>query len=828
MTVPRLALLALLPALAAGCGTPAETPGFIGPAPGYRELAGRLGDFVAAEMEDKGIPAMAIALTDGDRIVWARGFGEARPGVPADADTLFRVGSVSKLFTDVAVVARSEQGEIDLDAEVSEALPGFAPGSPGDPAAGVTLRRLMAHRAGLLREPPVGHYFDDSSPSLEATVESLNGVPLVFPPGSREKYSNAGIAVVGRVLERLAGQPFEEAVTAGVLQPLGLDSSWFSVEAAPPERLASGLMWSYDGREFPAPGFELGMTPAGSMVTSIRDLGAFLTHLAAGRLPGVLGPEALEGMWRVQFPAEGAGQGDTGFGLGFHRSVLEAPGADGATTRHPMVGHGGAIYGFSTELAFLPESGLGAVAVSSVDFTNGVVARIVRLALLELLARAEGPPPDYPRSGPLPAGLADRLHGRWEAPDGSRIRLLARADPARAAGEDRLELEGPTRTVELRAADGPGPSRRWRPGGADWRLVPESRLGAGIEIEVRGAGEATTLALDPGGLVFRRVPDPRPPPPPPDLLPLLGEYGHDHNILFVFESDGALAVLIEWLERQILTPDPGDPDRFLFPDRGLYPGESLRFIRGDDGAVTGASLSGILFPRRPGPGEGTFRIVPRRPVEELRRIAAEASPPEEEGDFLPSDLVRITELDPSIRLDVRYAGTDNFMGAAFYEVADAFLQRPAAEALVRAHRKLADLGLGVTVHDGYRPWRVTWMFHDATPEHQRLFVADPASGSRHNRGAAVDLGVHDLATGAPQRFVSGYDEFSERAFPAYVGGTSEERWLREEVRRAMEREGFVVYEHEWWHFDYRGWERYRLGNESLLEAGASARPGSEP
>ncbi len=820
MTKPRPArrlALALVPVLAAGCGAPVgETAGSVGPAPGVDGLAGRITEFVAAEMEDKGIPAMAIALTDGDRIVWARGFGEARPGVAADADTLFRVGSVSKLFTDVAVVARHEQGSLDLDAEVSEALPGFAPGPPGSPATGVTLRRLMAHRAGLVREPPVGHYFDDSSPSLEATVESLNGAPLVFPPGASQKYSNAGIAVVGRVLEHVAGRPFEEAVTAEVLRPLGLESSWFSVEAAPPERLASGLMWSYDGREFPAPGFALGMSPAGSMVTSVRDLGVFLTRLAGGRLPGVLESGALEAMWRVQFPPEGEADPTTGFGLGFHRSVLEAAAADGTTTRHPVVGHGGAIYGFSTELAFLPETGLGAVAVSSVDFTGGVVARIVRLALLELLARDEGPPPDYPRTWPLPSGVADRLHGRWEATDGTRIRLLARADPDRAPGEDRLELVGPTANLQLRAAE-PGTD------GGPLRLVADSRLATSPRVTVRGSGDETALTLEPGGLVFRRIPDPRPPPPPPGLLPLLGEYGWDHNILFVFESDGVLAVLIEWLERQILTPDPEDPDRFLFPDRGLYPGESLRFLRGDEGAVTGVSLSGIVFPRRSGPGEGTFRIVPRRPVDELRRIAGEASPPVEEGDFLPSDLARITDLDPTIRLDVRYAGTDNFMGAAFYDVADAFLQRPAAEALVRAHRELAALGLGITVHDGYRPWRVTRMFWDATPERQRLFVADPASGSRHNRGAAVDLGVHDLATGAPQRFVSGYDEFSERAFPGYVGGTSEQRWLREQVRRIMEREGFVVYEHEWWHFDYRGWERYRLGNQPLRAIGAEAR-----
>ena len=135
---------------------------------------------------------------------------------------------------------------------------------------------------------------------------------------------------------------------------------------------------------------------------------------------------------------------------------------------------------------------------------------------------------------------------------------------------------------------------------------------------------------------------------------------------------------------------------------------------------------------------------------------------------------------------------------------------------------LASHGYGVIVHGGYRPWRVTRMFFDATPEHQRIFVADPASGSRHNRGAAVDIGLDDRTTGEVQDFVSGYDEFSERAFPRYVGGTSEQRWLRELLRQVMEREGFDLHEHEWRHFDYGAWERYGIQNVPPHQIGEGA------
>jgi len=150
-----------------------------------------------------------------------------------------------------------------------------------------------------------------------------------------------------------------------------------------------------------------------------------------------------------------------------------------------------------------------------------------------------------------------------------------------------------------------------------------------------------------------------------------------------------------------------------------------------------------------------------------------------------------------------------------YAAAIAKMQRPAAEALVRVHRALASKGLGLWIFDAYRPWSVTKVFWDATPAAQHHFVADPSQGSRHNRGCAVDLTLYDLASGERIEVVSDFDEFTERAYPDYAGGTSRQRHYREVLRRAMEAEGFSVYEHEWWHFDYQDWRRYPIGNEVL-------------
>ena len=172
--------------------------------------------------------------------------------------------------------------------------------------------------------------------------------------------------------------------------------------------------------------------------------------------------------------------------------------------------------------------------------------------------------------------------------------------------------------------------------------------------------------------------------------------------------------------------------------------------------------------------------------------------------------MEISRLEPGVHLDIRYATADNIVHRPVYREARAFLQRPAAEALVRAHHALAAQGYGLLVFDGYRPWRVTKYFWDHVRPDQRAFVADPKKGSKHNRGCAVDLSLYDLATGKEAAMPSAYDETSERASPDYTGATPEERARRDLLRAAMEKEGFTVEPNEWWHFNYKDWESYPI------------------
>jgi D-alanyl-D-alanine dipeptidase len=194
-----------------------------------------------------------------------------------------------------------------------------------------------------------------------------------------------------------------------------------------------------------------------------------------------------------------------------------------------------------------------------------------------------------------------------------------------------------------------------------------------------------------------------------------------------------------------------------------------------------------------------------------------ARPPHETGTFKASDLVELVKLDTAIHLDIRYATNNNLVGRPVYKEARAFLQRPAAEALVNVNKELMPLGYGLLVFDGYRPWSVTKLFWDLTSAENKKFVANPKEGSRHNRGCAVDLSLYEIATGKEVQMTGVYDEMSERSYPNYSGGTAAQRKMRDLLRSKMEANGFTVYDYEWWHFDFNEWKSYGIGNIQFSE-----------
>jgi len=736
-----------------------------------------LQDAMEYELIDKDLNALSIVLVDENQIVWNKTIGhqdEAKQ-IPASNETVFRVGSVSKLFTDIAIMQKVEKAELDLDAPIANYLPEFKPNNPyGTP---ITLRQLMSHRSGLLREPRIGNYFDAKNDNLKQTVESISNSTLVHKPGSKTKYSNAGIAVVGYVLEHISDQNYIDYMQKHILDVIGMTNSAFFPTPEIKSNLAEATMWSYDQRTFTAPTFQLGMAPAGSLYAPMKDLGRFMISLledGKGQKGQLITKTTLDNMWSPQFDGDRL----NGYGIGFRLRDFHGS---------QQVGHGGAIYGFSTQLAAVPELNMGVACASSVDITNTVTSRLSNYALELMHASKKNEPlPQYEKTDPIDPQIQKSLAGYYQSED---------VDTELVIKSDALYLISDSHEFRLKQGK------------------------EGIISDGRNNFGSFNLTVDEGNIilnerVFTRTAKPSSSNYPEDWNNLIGEYGDDHIILYIYENQGNLFALIEWFEKDKLTQL--SENEFAFPESsGMYHGEKFIFERNADGLATKIAIeNGPEFTRRDVGASlsETFTIEPVKPTNELRSVALNGQPPVEEGDFLSSDLVELKSLDPSFQYDIRYATTNNFMSNKFYTLAEAYLQRPAAEAVVRVHRKLQSQGLGLLIHDAYRPWYVTKMFYDATPSDKKIFVADPAKGSRHNRGAAVDLTLFDLKTGEVIEMVAGFDEMTDRSFPFYHGGNTKQRYYRSLLRKAMEAEGFSVYEYEWWHFDYKDWKSYGIGN----------------
>ena len=302
---------------------------------------------------------------------------------------------------------------------------------------------------------------------------------------------------------------------------------------------------------------------------------------------------------------------------------------------------------------------------------------------------------------------------------------------------------------------------------------------------------------------------------PSALKRLIGEYRSAEAQLTIYEEGGRLFANGFGLQHAPL--QRLSATRFSSEDK--RPATRVEFELDRDGQESAVVVGGSRM---------QFTDIGREVVEKiragvqadsgrLRAAALAAKPPIEPDPKRPFDLVDLASVEPTIKFDIRYATSNNFIGFPLYERPGAYLQRPAAEALGRVERALAPKGYGLLIHDAYRPWFVTKMFWDATPESAHVFVADPSQGSRHNRGCAVDLTLYDLKSGRAVQMTGGYDEMSPRSYADYVGGTSRQRWLRELLRSQMEAQGFAVYAQEWWHFDYKDWSDYAIGTATFTE-----------
>ena len=435
-------------------------------------------DLLAAWIESqrayRGWPGLSIAIVDDQDVVWARGFGTAdrEAKAPATEATLYRVASITKTFTATALLQLRDAGKLRLDDEVQRHLPWFTPPSAHADSPPITLRHILTHTTGLAREAPFPYWTDLQFPAIEEIRAAIATQETVLATEDRWKYSNLAFVIAGEVVATVSGMPWAAYVRAHILEPLGMHAS--RVDHVPLDH--PGLARGYtrrlpNGDRGPVGPYDLrGVAAAAALTTSVSDLARFviLQLRAAARSSAspapILRSATLREMQRLHWVEP---DWQAGWGLGFHMYR-----ASGRT----LVGHGGSLRGFRSDVRFAPAERLGVIALINAD--DGDAQLVVNKAfewMAPAVARVTAPPP------PIPDPAWQRYVGRYRNHWGDAEVLVVGG---------RLTLIGPSL-----------PDPMWAPG----TLVPagehtfrlETRDGYGSH------GERVRFELDDAGRVVR-------------------------------------------------------------------------------------------------------------------------------------------------------------------------------------------------------------------------------------------------------------------------------------------------------------------------------------
>lgn len=400
--------------------------------PRVRDAVRLLNLWIDEQMTWQQIPGLALGVVHDDELVWAHGYGVAdlETGQPVTSQTLFRMGSVTKLFTATAVMRLRDAGKLRLDDPVADHLPWFRVQIPFEGASPITVRHLLTHTSGLPREGAFPYWTTHEFPTLEELEASLPELETLSPPGAKYRYSNLGIALLGALVAEVSGESYAAYVRRNILGPLGMASTTLDLPREDLRGLASEYM-----RKNPGAGSQVAgagtrrqhtyyqtraLAPAANMISNVEDMARFASlHLpdtVSDRVtegPEILGRYTLAEMRRPQFVYDSWGGGR---GLGFGISH------DEGTT---FVVHGGWVGGHRSHLLLVPEEGIGVVAmtngedVSPSDFTHKAY-EIVGKAIVEVTAE----PSPEPRADP---GW-QRLVGTYSDPWGWESRVLVLDD----------------------------------------------------------------------------------------------------------------------------------------------------------------------------------------------------------------------------------------------------------------------------------------------------------------------------------------------------------------------------------------------------------------
>ena len=371
---------------------------------------------------DVHVPGMAWGVIVDGRLVHTGTFGvqDTTTQAPVTPETVFRIASMTKSFTAVAILSLRDAGKLALDDPAERYVPELKGlRYPTTDSPKLTIRHLLTHSEGFPEDNPWG---DQQLAASEAELSRLirSGIPFSTAPGTAYEYSNFGFAILGRIVANVSGMPYTRYVTQHVLRPLGMHSTWMEARAVPPQRLAHGYRRQDDQwLEEPAlPDGSFG--PMGGMLTSVSDLSRWVGFMldawpardGAERAPlKRSSAREMQQVWRFAGASavrDAAGAITlTGGGYGYGLRV-------GQTCRYPItVSHTGGLPGFGSLMRWLPEHGVGIVALGNRTYTGwtGVAEQA-----LELMARTGALQPRAPRPAPVLVqrqAQVSRLVAQW-------------------------------------------------------------------------------------------------------------------------------------------------------------------------------------------------------------------------------------------------------------------------------------------------------------------------------------------------------------------------------------------------------------------------------
>jgi CubicO group peptidase (beta-lactamase class C family) len=411
-TVTRCVLVIIISIILSGCATaPPLRPATLAPGE-YGYLKEHITWLIRKEMAKNNVQGLSIALVDDQQVVWAEGFGfaDSAAKIPATADTVYRIGSVSKLFTTISALQLVEQGRLALDSPLQQYLPDFSLRSRFSNTAPITLRNIMTHHSGIPSDYMKGMWTQQPQP-ISTLPALIKDEYAAFPPGTVFSYSNLGMTLLGLAVQNSSGQEFCSHLQQQLLQPLGMQQT----TCAPAIPRSAPASKAYSGGEEKAEP-PLRDTPAGGLNASVRDMSRFIRMiLAEGELDGrrIIKPETVRAMLTPQ-NSNVALDRSFRIGLGWMLGGLGGINIQQAGT---VAHHSGATLYHRAQLVVLPDVKLGVIVLSNTDAAqqsiNTVATEALKLGLEIKTGRTQPQRPQLPTGNYLSSQELQEYQGSY-------------------------------------------------------------------------------------------------------------------------------------------------------------------------------------------------------------------------------------------------------------------------------------------------------------------------------------------------------------------------------------------------------------------------------